>query len=120
MVFKVTFTVLFTTFVLGATQLQASNCLTGECHATLTAHKYIHGPVAAEQAGVMGCVACHIPGGKKCTKNSAGSFKIVAPPVTMCQSCHTKGNDSLHSAEELDCLECHDPHGSDTSPVFKR
>lgn len=120
MSFKLLITTTFMTVILGAAQLQASTCLTGGCHDQIISHKYIHGPVAAEQAGVMGCVTCHIPGEKKCSANSAGNFKPMADSSTMCQMCHSKGNDTLHSAENIDCLQCHDPHGSETSAVFER
>lgn len=98
----------------------AGTCLTGDCHNGLTDQRYLHGPVAAEQAGAMGCIACHFPTEKKCTKTEKGVFKELAKSTIMCQTCHAKGTDSLHSAKDLDCLECHDPHGSNTSPIFKR
>lgn len=120
MSFKLLITTACLTAVLGSAQLQASTCLTGGCHEKITSHKYIHGPIAAEQAGVMGCIACHVPADKECTATTAGTFKPMAASSTMCQTCHTKGNDTLHAAEEIDCLKCHDPHGSDTSPVFER
>jgi len=117
---KISITTAFTAAVLFASQVQAASCLTGGCHEQMVSKKYLHGPIAAEQADVMGCKACHIPAGKECSIDQAGTFKPLAPSITMCQTCHAKGNDTLHSAEELDCLQCHDPHGSDTSPVFER
>jgi hypothetical protein len=120
MSFKLFLTTVFLTAVLGPALLQAGQCLTADCHSAFSVKKYVHGPIAAEQAGAKGCVACHIPAGKECSATEAGKFNILAPPNTMCQSCHAKGNDTLHSAKELDCLKCHDPHGSDTSPVFER
>lgn len=106
--------------LLAVTQVEAGTCLTGGCHQALTEKKYLHGPIAAEQAGVTSCVTCHIPAGEECSESTPGSFKPLAPAGTMCQTCHTAGNDSLHTAENIECLECHDPHGSDTSPVFER
>ena len=47
-----------------SSQIVAAGCLTDQCHQNLAATKYIHGPVAAELAGGMGCVACHVPAGK--------------------------------------------------------
>lgn len=110
----------FMSAVIAASQLQAATCLTGGCHEAFTSRKYVHGPIAAEHAGTMGCVRCHIPADKSCSENEAGAFKMLAPPNTMCQSCHSKGSSTQHSAKEIDCLTCHDPHGSDTSPVFER
>jgi hypothetical protein len=120
MSFKLLLTTVFLSAALGTVQLQARTCLTGDCHQALTSKKYIHGPIAAESAGALGCETCHIPAGKECSKSEAGEFRPLAPPITMCQICHAKGNDTLHSAKEMDCLKCHDPHGSDTSPVFER
>lgn len=120
MVRKILLPTVFISALLSISQLQAGTCLTGGCHQALTEKKYIHGPIAAEQAGVTSCVTCHIPAGQKCSENKAGSFKPLAPSVTMCQTCHAAGNDSLHTAENIECLDCHDPHGSDTSPVFER
>lgn len=120
MSFKFFFTTVVLTAALGTVQSHAGTCLTGDCHRALTSKKYIHGPIAAELAGALGCETCHIPAGKKCSASQAGKFRPLSPPITMCQICHAKGNDTLHTAQETDCLKCHDPHGSDTSPVFER
>jgi hypothetical protein len=98
----------------------AASCLDGGCHTALTSKKYIHGPVAAEQAGVKGCAACHVPAGKKCSRSGAGSFKPMAPPDRMCQTCHSRGTGSQHSAKKINCLKCHNPHGSDAGPELTR
>ncbi|MDW7774200.1 MAG: cytochrome c3 family protein [Desulfobulbaceae bacterium] len=120
MSFKISIAAALMTAVLAASSLQASNCLTGGCHEKIIAGKYIHGPVAAEQAGAKGCITCHIPAGRECSENAAGSFQPLPPADTMCRMCHTRENDTRHTEKEQDCLKCHDPHGSDTSPVFLR
>jgi hypothetical protein len=38
----------------------------------------------------------------------------------MCNICHTRGAGTQHTAKKIDCLKCHDPHGSDRSPEFQR
>ncbi len=106
--------------LLWSVQAGAATCLTGSCHQALFSYKYVHGPIAAEQAGVKGCVACHVPAGKKCTPDKAGSFKPMAPPDKMCKLCHSRGNGSQHTAKKINCLKCHDPHGSDSGTDLKR
>lgn len=101
-------------------QVVAAGCLTGNCHQDLAITKYVHGPVAAELAGGMGCVACHVPAGSKCSNGKAGSFKPMTTSLKMCQLCHSRGTGSNHTAEKIDCLKCHDPHGSNSGPELKR
>lgn len=103
-----------------ANEAVASECLNGSCHANLTKTKYLHGPVAAEQAGAKGCVACHVPAGRICSNGKKGVFKPMLKSVKMCQMCHTKGTGTQHSSKNLDCLKCHDPHGSNKSISLKR
>ncbi|MCL7489164.1 MAG: hypothetical protein M8357_13435 [Desulfobulbaceae bacterium] len=110
---------ILTTAVLAGKSAGAS-CLTGTCHQSLTATKYLHGPVAAEQAGATGCVACHVPAGKTCTANSKGSFKPLAPSLTMCRLCHSRGTGTQHSSQQIDCLKCHNPHGSNKNAELQR
>jgi len=120
MSFKLVFATVFTCTLPFTVQAGAATCLTSGCHQALTAQKYVHGPIAAEQAGGKGCTACHIPAGKKCSRTQAGSFKPLAEPEKMCQVCHSRENGTQHSAEKTNCLECHDPHCSDTGPDRKR
>lgn len=120
MCLKLFFSAVFMSTLLCNVQAGAATCLTGGCHQALTSQKYVHGPIAAEQAGAKGCVACHIPAGKKCTQAKAGSFKPLAQPDKMCRICHSRGNGSQHSAKKINCLKCHDPHGSDKGPELKR
>lgn len=117
---KLLVTPLFLLALFFASDTEASNCLTGDCHTNLGSTKYLHGPVAAEKAGAKGCVTCHVPDGKPCTKKGKGVYKILAPASLVCQICHTRGTGTQHSRKKIDCLKCHDPHGSDKSSSLKR
>ncbi|MBU0482381.1 MAG: hypothetical protein KKG47_14910 [Proteobacteria bacterium] len=98
----------------------AKGCMTGSCHQALVRVKYLHGPVAAEMAGVKACEMCHVPAGAKCTAKTAGKFTLKGKDL--CQACHTKGTGSQHSSDGVasKCLKCHSPHGSDSSPQMLR
>lgn len=98
----------------------AKGCMAGGCHQELVQVKYMHGPVAAEMAGVNGCEMCHVPGGVKCSVQRAGSY--VLKGKGLCETCHVKGAGTQHSAAEIEtqCLQCHDPHGSDFSRYMLR
>ncbi|MBU0485998.1 MAG: hypothetical protein KKB30_15955 [Proteobacteria bacterium] len=98
----------------------AGGCLNGSCHKTLLESRYVHGPVAAEAAGVNGCAMCHESAGPACTADKGGKFKPFKKSQEMCQACHVKGTGSVHSDGKLDCLKCHDPHGSETSGQMQR
>ena len=95
-------------------------CLTGGCHQQLTATKYVHGPVAAEMAGVKACEMCHAPTNTKCSSSKGGKFSYKSREL--CTICHNKGTGSQHSEEEIEskCLKCHDPHGSEASRYMLR
>ena len=95
-------------------------CLSGNCHQALTKVKYMHGPVAAEMAGVKACEMCHVSAGAKCSSNKAGKFRLKSK--ALCSTCHVKGTGTQHSEKEIKakCLKCHDPHGSDVSPHMLR
>ncbi|PLX49520.1 MAG: hypothetical protein C0613_07230 [Desulfobulbaceae bacterium] len=95
-----------------------TGCLNGGCHADLTRMKHMHGPIGAELAGMPACVICHIPNGPGCTPQRKGLFQLKAKE--MCVTCHTKGTGSLHANAAGNCLQCHDPHGSNRSPYMLR
>ncbi|MDY0350670.1 MAG: hypothetical protein RBR09_05385 [Desulfobulbaceae bacterium] len=111
---------LFLVLVFPAGPGEAATCLTGDCHRGVAAGKYLHGPVAAEQIGGRGCVACHVPDGEACSADKGGIFKPLPAAVEMCRFCHSRGAASTHSAENSECLGCHDPHGSDSGPELLR
>lgn len=98
----------------------AQGCMNGGCHQELVKVKYMHGPVAAEMAGVNGCKMCHIPTGAKCSAGRGGSYKIKVKGL--CVTCHAKGAGTQHSAKEIEskCLNCHSPHGSAISRYMLR
>ena len=98
----------------------AASCLSGGCHQAISAGKYLHGPIAAEQSGNTGCVTCHIPAGRACAPGQAGSFQPLADSVRMCQACHARGTGTQHSLKQIDCLKCHDPHSSNRGPDLLR
>ena len=120
MVSKSVTTAIFILTIILAAESEAASCLGGNCHSILKAPKYLHGPVAAEQAGAPGCIACHVPAGKPCSQKSKGVFKPLAPVTKMCQMCHSRGTGTQHSVKKVDCLKCHDPHGSDKNAELKR
>lgn len=106
--------------VITSLQAQAATCLTGGCHTALATKKYLHGPVAAEAMGAKGCTACHVPAGNACSQARGGTFKPLPSAAQMCQICHSRGTGTQHSVKQIDCLKCHDPHGSDKNPELKR
>jgi predicted CXXCH cytochrome family protein len=84
----------------------------GECHATLTARKNLHG---ALRSG--GCFTCHAPSDQpgKCQGAAAGAGWKLARD---CFGCHQRttvaGAASVHTAVARgQCTGCHDPHSSD-------
>ena len=106
--------------LLVASAAPAATCIAGDCHATIIAPKYLHGPVAAEEAGVDGCVSCHIPIGAKCTASKAGKYKFKTKKERLCLVCHDRGTGTQHTRAGSRCLSCHSPHGSETSPNMMR
>jgi predicted CXXCH cytochrome family protein len=107
-------------FLLFPAAVAAEGCLNASCHQELTQVRYLHGPVAAELAGVDGCVMCHVPSGSSCTATRAGKFTIKQKDI--CFICHEKGAGTQHTESEVEskCLYCHVPHGSDLSPQMLR
>jgi predicted CXXCH cytochrome family protein len=95
----------------------AANCMAGGCHAGIASLRYMHGPVGAEFAGAKGCEACHQSAGRACAPGRGGKWRVRK---NFCGTCHGPGNASVHSRTRKRCLSCHDPHGSDKSPVFLR
>ena len=113
-------TVFFVISSVTVADVVAKGCMDGGCHQELTKVKYMHGPVAAEMAGVNGCKMCHLSSGAKCSASRAGSYKIKTKGL--CVTCHAKGAGTQHSAKEIEskCLNCHNPHGSNVSPQMLR
>ncbi|MCK4837641.1 MAG: hypothetical protein KAS94_02505 [Desulfobulbaceae bacterium] len=107
-------------FMATVAEAVAKGCMNGGCHQELVKVKYMHGPVAAEMAGVNGCEMCHAPAGAKCSEGRAGSYKIKTRGL--CVTCHARGTGTKHSDKEIEgkCLQCHDPHGSEVSRYMLR
>jgi hypothetical protein len=120
MIWRLVRTTLILFAVIPALTAGAATCLSGSCHQAITASKFLHGPVAAEQMGNKGCLSCHVPAGRDCEPGRPGSFRPLAPSAQMCQRCHARGTGTQHSAKKIDCLKCHDPHGSDVGFELRR
>ncbi|RJX24566.1 MAG: hypothetical protein C4563_00145 [Desulfobulbus sp.] len=106
--------------IVAASPARAASCLAGGCHQDIAGRKYLHGPIAAEQMSGNGCAVCHVPAGKPCAPGKAGIFRPLEDPVRMCQRCHSRGTGTQHTSKKINCLKCHAPHGSDTSPDLQR
>lgn len=83
-----------------------------QCHVDLSRqYRVVHGPVAAGQ-----CSQCHAPHYEKTEK------LLVQTGRDMCLYCHDKqriNNNETHSdLIEMDCIECHNPHGGDGRFMF--
>lgn len=98
----------------------AGTCITGTCHASIVSANFLHGPVAAEEAGAEGCVSCHVPAGAACSSAKAGSFKFKTEQDRLCLLCHERGTGTQHTRTRVKCLSCHAPHGSDSSANLMR
>jgi hypothetical protein len=98
----------------------AGSCVDKGCHAPLIAHKYLHGPLAAESVGGQGCASCHIAAGAPCSGAKGGVFKLVDAKDAICTLCHEASESPNHVGRKTGCLTCHDPHGGDDSAVMLR
>jgi predicted CXXCH cytochrome family protein len=107
-------------FGVGASEASAGNCIAGGCHRVITGSKFLHGPVAAEEAGGEGCVACHMPAGQACAAAKAGKFTFKTKKDRLCVLCHERGTATQHTSTRSDCLSCHDPHQSPTKFQLRR
>jgi predicted CXXCH cytochrome family protein len=74
------------------------------CHANFVKGTYVHGPVATAD-----CLACHEP------HLSTFPKLLKASSVKICETCHrekriTVGLHDRVAAQQLLCVDCHDPH----------
>ena len=99
----------------GAAGVWAGSCIAGGCHGQMVSLKFLHGPVAAEEAGAEGCVSCHEPTGSLCTARKAGAYKLKTQKDRLCMLCHERGTGTQHTRTRGQCLGCHSPHGSEES-----
>ena len=105
---------------LAASDAAAGNCTSGGCHRTITGSKFLHGPVAAEDTGGEGCIACHVPAGPPCASAKAGKFTYKTKKERLCLLCHERGTATQHTRSRADCLSCHNPHQSEQSASLLR
>ncbi len=98
----------------------AKTCIAGGCHKALVSPKFLHGPVAAEEAGAVGCASCHVPAGAACAPGKAGKFQLKTKHDRLCLLCHERGTATQHTKTRGNCLSCHTPHGSEQSPSLLR
>jgi hypothetical protein len=99
---------------------EGATCVAGQCHEAILSAEYLHGPVAAEQAGVEGCVTCHVPAGARCTAKKAGKYRFKTKRERLCLLCHERGTGTQHTKAQRKCLSCHSPHGSESSAKLMR
>ena len=103
-----------------AVPADAGTCVAGSCHESMMSPKFLHGPVAAEAAGVDGCLSCHVPAGAKCTAAKGGTYKFKTKPERLCLLCHERGTGTQHTRASSRCLSCHSPHGSESGTNLMR
>ena len=94
--------------------LRSPDCTTNGCHAETLAHTFQHGPTA-----VFDCRACH-----EDDDHAAHTFQIKTEGRGLCDFCHidkagTEGPVVHEPLAKGDCLECHDPHGSEHRKMLK-
>ncbi len=113
-------TIILAAWVLGPLSASGGTCVTGGCHKDILASKFLHGPVAAEEAGAEGCASCHVPSGAPCTATRAGQYAFKTKEDRLCLLCHDRGTGSQHTRSRAGCLTCHAPHGSEESYKMMR
>ncbi len=83
------------------------------CHADVTAHEAVHGPVV-----VNACSACH-----QVESAEAHTFKLAREGQQLCTFCHDIDLASANFVHEPlktgDCTGCHDPHGGPDHLMLK-
>ncbi len=105
---------------LAATTALAASCVDNGCHQTQMSYKYLHGPLAAEEAGMDGCNMCHVPEGAPCTASRSGSYKMAYSRDALCISCHEKSESPSHVGRVKGCIKCHSSHGSNKDSMMLR
>jgi predicted CXXCH cytochrome family protein len=81
------------------------------CHDPIDQKRYIHGPLA-----VGDCLACHDPHG------GYGIAHLRQESTLLCGNCHGARENlsaSVCSSSGKGCMDCHDPHQSDTRYLLK-
>lgn len=80
----------------------AKACTT-ECHQNVTRFKSLHGPA-------QDCATCHVQGNP-----AEHKFFLITKKEDLCRKCHVIPRGSVVHVPfaEGQCLQCHNPHGSD-------
>ena len=92
----------------------SKSCVSGQCHAKVVKHTYLHGPLLIGQ-----CTVCHLP-----LPGTDHKFKLAATEETLCSTCHkhvaTKGYIQHDPVAKGKCLGCHDAHGSEQKSQVRK
>ena len=89
-----------------------ADCLTSGCHVQLTQTRWVHGPTA-----IGACSVCHVSEGAP----EAHEFSPSGASQETCFSCHPSDSSREHIHDpygNVQCLECHDPHGGDRKSLI--
>lgn len=93
---------------------RAQKCVSKKCHPEMGTAKYVHGPVAAYE-----CKVCHVVG-EKHRPPKQHDLTLIKKGSALCFDCHENieqilSGKNLHvPIKEGECVECHDPHQSDS------
>lgn len=94
----------------------ANSCVTTECHADMERFKYSHAPLDDGE-----CFVCHEQENEQHPVAQGRSFRLLEEGDLLCFQCHDRYRNKLtiHSpVKEGECTACHNPHGSEDSPVL--
>lgn len=89
------------------------DCTTATCHQILQKSTVTHSPVQQTK-----CLACHKQLNKQHPNDNDidHDFQLVKNGAALCQQCHVsiiQGEIRHDPAEQGECLQCHNPHGSE-------
>lgn len=93
----------------------AASCVSGDCHSFIEEYDHLHW---SGFSGTGECRGCHTGEG------DLHEFEIEESPE-LCASCHEDlagrmaKERTVHEAAEVDCLDCHDPHGGDVKAMLE-
>lgn len=106
-----------------------NNCLNSGCHDKLVSENFKHQPA------VKSCLTCHTTDIKLAHPTNPGKeFSMIKESPDLCLACHNKSIHSadrnieniseklkkknIHSPVEFGCIDCHNPHSSNTSKLL--
>jgi predicted CXXCH cytochrome family protein len=109
----------FTALVIGSVSpsfAAEKTCI--DCHKKVIAKHAIHSAIGQFARMEQGCDSCHMaPHAKK-----KGELSLASAVPDLCYMCHDKANFSKEQIHPPvaggECLTCHNPHASDTSPLL--